>query len=49
MMPLRSKQMTLDATPVYLSADDCRLADLVDLVNQKTDLAGHRGASRRVR
>jgi ectoine hydroxylase-related dioxygenase (phytanoyl-CoA dioxygenase family) len=27
--------------PGYLSADDCRLADLLDLVNQKTDLAGY--------
>src|SRR5262249_27242715 len=41
MMPLRSKQMTFDAAPVYLSAGDCRLADLIDLVNQKTDLADY--------
>jgi len=32
--------MTFDAEPSYLSAGDCRLADLIDLVNQKTDLAG---------
>jgi hypothetical protein len=25
--------MTFDAAPGYLSADDCRLADLIDLVN----------------
>lgn len=31
--------MTFDAAPGYLSADDCRLADLIDLVSQKTDLA----------
>jgi ectoine hydroxylase-related dioxygenase (phytanoyl-CoA dioxygenase family) len=33
--------MTFDAAPVYLSAGDCRLADLIDLVNQKTDLADY--------
>jgi ectoine hydroxylase-related dioxygenase (phytanoyl-CoA dioxygenase family) len=33
--------MTLDAATGYLSADDCRLADLIDLVSQKTDLAGY--------
>jgi len=33
--------MTPDAVPGYLSADDCRLADLVDLVSQKTDLADY--------
>src|SRR5215831_14380599 len=41
MMPLRSKQKTFDAAPVYLSAGDCRLAHLIDLVNQKTDLADY--------
>jgi ectoine hydroxylase-related dioxygenase (phytanoyl-CoA dioxygenase family) len=34
-----NKPMTSDAVPGYLSADDCRLADFVDLVSQKTDLA----------
>ncbi len=34
--------MTYDAAPGYLSADDCRLADLIDLVSQKTDLADTR-------
>ena len=24
----------------YLNEDDCRLADLIDLVNEKTDVAG---------
>ncbi len=33
--------MTSDAAPGYLSADDCRLADLIDLVSQKTDLADY--------
>jgi hypothetical protein len=33
--------MTSDAAYGYLSADDCRLADLIDLVNQKTDLADY--------
>ena len=33
--------MTLDAAPGYLSAEDCRLADLIDLVSQKTDLADY--------
>ena len=33
--------MTFDAAPVYLSAGDCRLADLIDLVNHKTDLADY--------
>ena len=37
--------MTFDAEHCYLSADDCRLADLVDLVNQKTDLADYPYAS----
>ena len=37
--------MTLDAAPGYLSADDCRLADLIDLVSQKTDLADYPYAS----
>lgn len=33
--------MTLDAAPGYLSAEDCRLADPIDLVSQKTDLADY--------
>ena len=33
--------MTFDAAPGYLSADDCRLADLINLVSQKTDLADY--------
>ena len=33
--------MTFDAAPGYLSADDCHLADLIDLVSQKTDLADY--------
>src|ERR1700751_1475148 len=33
--------MTFDAAPGYLSADDCRLADLIDLVNRKTDPADY--------
>jgi len=33
--------MTSDAAPGYLSADDCRLADLIDLVSQKTDLTDY--------
>lgn len=33
--------MTSDAAPGYLSADDCRLADLIDMVSQKTDLADY--------
>lgn len=37
--------MTLDAAPGYLSAEDCRLADLIDLVSQKTDLADYPHAS----
>ena len=37
--------MTFDAAPGYLSADDCRLADLIDLVSQKTDLADYPHAS----
>jgi ectoine hydroxylase-related dioxygenase (phytanoyl-CoA dioxygenase family) len=41
----RSKQMTFDAEHCYLTADDCRLADLTDLVNQKTDLADYPYAS----
>jgi ectoine hydroxylase-related dioxygenase (phytanoyl-CoA dioxygenase family) len=43
--PSRSKQMTFDAEHCYLPADDCRLADLIDLVNQKTDLADYPYAS----
>jgi ectoine hydroxylase-related dioxygenase (phytanoyl-CoA dioxygenase family) len=38
-------QMTTGAAAGYLSADDCRLADLIDLVSQKTDLAGYPYAS----
>jgi len=37
--------MTFDAAPGYLSADDCRLADLIDLVSQKTDPADYPYAS----
>jgi len=37
--------MTFDAEHCYLSAEDCRLADLIDLVNQKTDLADYPHAS----
>jgi ectoine hydroxylase-related dioxygenase (phytanoyl-CoA dioxygenase family) len=37
--------MTLNATHGYLSAADCRLADLIDLVSQKTDLADYPHAS----
>jgi ectoine hydroxylase-related dioxygenase (phytanoyl-CoA dioxygenase family) len=37
--------MTFDAAPGYLSADDCRLADLIDLVNRKTDPADYPYAS----
>jgi len=37
--------MTFDAEHCYLSADHCRLADLIDLVNQKTDLADYPYAS----
>lgn len=37
--------MTFDAAPGYLSADDCRLADLIDLVSRKTDLADYPYAS----
>ncbi len=37
--------MTFDAAYRYLSADDCSLADLIDLVNQKTDLADYPHAS----
>ena len=33
--------MTSDAAPGYLSADDCRLADFIDLVSQKTDQADY--------
>ena len=33
--------MTFNATPGFLSADDCRLADLIDLVSQKTDPADY--------
>jgi ectoine hydroxylase-related dioxygenase (phytanoyl-CoA dioxygenase family) len=36
--------MTFDATHGYLSAEDCRLADLIDLVSQKTDLADYPSA-----
>jgi ectoine hydroxylase-related dioxygenase (phytanoyl-CoA dioxygenase family) len=44
-VPSRSEQMTFDAEHGYLTADDCRLADLIDLVNQKTDLADYPYAS----
>jgi len=37
--------MAFDAAPGYLSADDCRLADLIDLVSRKTDLADYPYAS----
>jgi ectoine hydroxylase-related dioxygenase (phytanoyl-CoA dioxygenase family) len=37
--------MTFDADRGYLTADDCRLAHLIDLVNQKTDLADYPYAS----
>jgi ectoine hydroxylase-related dioxygenase (phytanoyl-CoA dioxygenase family) len=37
--------MTLNATHGYLSAEDCRLADLIDLVSQNTDLADYPHAS----
>jgi hypothetical protein len=37
--------MTSDTRHCYLTADDCRLADLIDLVNQKTDLADYPYAS----
>jgi len=37
--------MTFDTAPGYLSADDCRLADLIDLVSRKTDLADYPYAS----
>jgi hypothetical protein len=37
--------MTFNAAPGYLSADDCRLADLIDLVSRKTDLADYPHAS----
>jgi hypothetical protein len=37
--------MTFDAAPGYLSADDCRLTDLIDLVSRKTDLADYPYAS----
>ena len=37
--------MTSDAAPGYLSADDCRLADLIDVVSQKTDLADYPSAA----
>ena len=33
--------MTFDTAPGYLSAQDCRLADLVDLTSQKTELADY--------
>jgi len=33
--------MTFDAAPGYLSAQDCRLADLIDLTSQKTELADY--------
>lgn len=32
---------TFDVAPRYLSADDCRLADLIDLVSQKTNLTDY--------
>lgn len=38
-------EMTFDAEPCYLSADDCRLADLIDLVSEKADLADYPYAS----
>ena len=37
--------MTFDAAPGYLSADDCRLGDLINLVNRKTDPADYPHAS----
>ena len=37
--------MTFDAAPGYLSADDCRPADLIDVVSRKTDLADYPYAS----
>jgi ectoine hydroxylase-related dioxygenase (phytanoyl-CoA dioxygenase family) len=37
--------MTSDTRHCYLTGDDCRLADLADLVNQKTDLADYPHAS----
>lgn len=37
--------MTFDAAHRYMSADDCRLPDLIDLVNQKTDLTDYPHAS----
>jgi hypothetical protein len=37
--------MTFDADHGYLTADGCRLAGLIDLVNQKTDLADYPYAS----
>jgi ectoine hydroxylase-related dioxygenase (phytanoyl-CoA dioxygenase family) len=37
--------MTSDTRHCYLTHDDCRLADLVDLVNQKTDPADYPYAS----
>jgi len=37
--------MTNGTAPAYLAADDCRLDDLVDLVSEKTELAGYPCAS----
>jgi hypothetical protein len=37
--------LTFDTEPCYLSADDCRLADLIDLVSEKADLADYPYAS----
>jgi ectoine hydroxylase-related dioxygenase (phytanoyl-CoA dioxygenase family) len=39
----RSKQMTKGVRPApgYLAEDDCRLADLIDVVGEKTDLADY--------
>jgi ectoine hydroxylase-related dioxygenase (phytanoyl-CoA dioxygenase family) len=37
--------MTNGAAPGYLAADDCRLADLIDLVSEKTEQAGYPNAS----
>jgi hypothetical protein len=37
--------MTSDTRHCYLTGEDCRLADLIDLVNQKTDLADYPYAS----
>jgi hypothetical protein len=44
---LEEQQMTNGADPAwsYLSEDDCRLADLIDLVSEKTDAAHYPYAS----